>query len=187
MLTTRRAVMVSCLLFPSTLSAAQGLFGGQTRYRRFSAPGVSFEHPDDWQQITVPPPIVALFTKGQETSFTVNRDRIDFPQVFNEDFAAYETKSIPQGYPGATTISAKPVVHPKLGQLLRIDFMRPGTPQGRDRRARQLQLRVFSIPGEAFVHRVTCAAPSDEFAKRYEPIFTHMIDSLVLTAPQIQK
>ena len=132
--------------------------------------------------MTVPPPIVALFTKGQETSFTVNRSPVDFPQVFNPEFAAYEAELVPQGYPGASAISSKPIVHPRLGQLLRIDFMKPGTPQGRDRRPRQLQLRLFSIPGEAFVYRITCVAPADEFAKRYEPIFTHMIDSLVITA-----
>jgi hypothetical protein len=187
MLTTRRAVIMSCLLFSPRLGAEQGFFGGGPKYRRFTAPGVSFEHPDDWQQIAVPPPVVALFTKAQETSFTVNRSPVAFPQVFNQEFAAYEGKLVLQAYPGVSAINSKPIVHPKLGQLLRIDFMKPGTPQARDRRARQLQLRLFSIPGEAFVYRIACVAPADEFAKRYEPIFTHMIDSLVITAPQTQK
>jgi hypothetical protein len=184
MLTTRRAVIVSCLLFSSRLGAEQGIFGGGPKYRRFNAAGVSFEHPDDWQQMTVPPPVVALFTKGQETSFTVNRSPVDFPQVFNQEFAAYEAKLVPQAYPGASAISSKPIVHARLGQLLRIDFMKPGTAQARDRRARQLQLRLFSIPSEAFVYRITCVAPAEEFAKRYEPIFTHMIESLVITTRQ---
>lgn len=187
MLTTRRAVIVSCLLFSSRLGAEQGFFGGGPKYRRFSATGVSFEHPDDWQQVMVPPPVVALFTKGQETSFTVNRSPVNFPQVFNPEFAAYEAKLVSQAYPGTSAISSKPVVHPKLGQLLRIDFTKPGTAQTRDRRARPLQLRLFSIPSEAFVYRITCVAPAEEFAKRYEPIFTHMIDSLVITAPQTQR
>ena len=186
MLTTRRAVIVSCLLCSTRLGAEQGFFRGEPKYRRFTGAGVSLDYPEDWQQMTVPPPIVALFTKGQETSFTVNRDSVDFPQVFNQDFAAYEAKAIPQEYPGATSIAAKPIVHPKLGQLLRVDFVKPGTTQG-GRRPRQLQLRLFSIPAKTFVYRVTCVAPSEEFAKRYEAVFTHMIDSLVITAPQGQK
>src|SRR5688572_159451 len=146
MLTTRRAVIVSCLLFGSRLTAEQPrIFGGRTRYLRFNSAGLSFEYPDDWKQMTVPP-LVAFFTKGleTETSFTVNRSPVEFPQVFNQDFATYEERLVPQGYPGASAINSKTIVHPRLGQLLRIDFMKPGTPQGRDRRPRQLQLRLFS-------------------------------------------
>ena len=177
---------MSCLLFSTRLGANQGFFRGEPKYRRFNSAGVSFEYPDDWQQMIVPPPIVALFTKGPETSFTVNRSAVDFPQVFTEDFAAFEAKAVPQLYPGSTAISAKPVVHPRLGQLLRVD-LRQVPPQAAGRRVRPLQLRLFSIPAEMFVYRITCVSPSEEFAKRYERIFTHMIDSLVITARQIQK
>jgi hypothetical protein len=187
MLTTRRAVIVSCLLFSTRLGAEQGFLRGEPKYKRFNAAGVSFDYPEDWQQATLPPPIVAHFIKGQETSFTVTRDSVDFPQVFNEDFAAYEAKSIPEDYPGATSIVAKPILHPKLGQLLRVDFVKPGTVLVGGRRPRQLQLRLFSIPAKTFVYRVTCVAPSEEFAKRYESIFTHMINSLVVSAPQTQE
>jgi hypothetical protein len=65
--------------------------------------------------------------------------------------------------------------------------VKPGTTQSGGRRARQLQLRLFSIPAKTFVYRITCVAPSEEFAKRYEGIFTHMIDSLVISAPQTQE
>ena len=182
MWTRRRAVIALCLLAPSALSAAQPrMFGGKQRYKRFNSAGIAFDYPDDWQQMTVAPPMIAVFTKGAETSITVTRERVNFPQVFNEDFAAYEAKAIPEGYPGATGIVPKSVDHGTVGKVLQVDFKRPGITQG-GRPAPQLQLRLLAIPAATWVYRITCLAKDDEFEKRYEDLFKHMIASLVITA-----
>jgi hypothetical protein len=182
MLRPFQAVIVLFLLVSSALSAEQWPFRGATKFQKFTSADVAFEYPDDWRRTMVPPPVVALFTKGSELSFTVNRSDVDFPQAYNEAFEDYERKSVPGTYPGAANVSSKPIVHPTLGQILQIDFTQPG-PTEAGRRPRPMRLRLYSVPVDRFVYRIVCLARADQFEKQHEPVFKRMMDSLVITPP----
>lgn len=182
MLPSRRAVLVLCLL--PVIGGVEGLgtsVSARQKFQKFASADVTFDYPDNWEQMTLPPPTRAAFRRNAELSFVVNRAAVDYPEEFNEAFAALEVKSVPDDFPGATAITSRAIAHPVLGRILQIDFTRTAAQSGRN--TRPLHLRLFAIPAGRFIYRIICTARADEFASRHEPVFKRMIDSLVITPP----
>jgi hypothetical protein len=178
-------VAVLCILFSTMAWAEQRprIFGGSdSRFTKFTSGDIVFSHPDDWRHIAVPPPTVAAFTKGDDLSFTITRTPVDFPQSYNEAFVEYESQALRKQYPDATDFLTTAVKHRTLGEILQVDFTRASAQSGRN--SRPLRHRFLAVPAGNYVYRVICVARADEFAKRHEPVFDRVIDSLVITPPQ---
>lgn len=176
------SVAILCLLFTTAAWADQRIFGGEARMTKFSTADVAFNHPTDWRRIAVPPPTVATFTKGDDLSFSITRTAVDFPQSYNEAFVEYESQALRKQYPDAKDFLTTAVKHRTLGEILQVDFT--VTPAS-GRNNRPLRHRFLAVPAGNYVYRVVCMARADEFAKRHEPIFDRVIDSLVITPPQV--
>ena len=177
----RTAVVLACLV-TVTLSADQGIFGGRTDFRRFSTSEVVFDHPEDWRALTLPPPTIAAFSKGDDLTFTITRTPVEFPPSFNEAFVEYESQALRKQFPDATEFLTSPVKHRTLGEILQVDFTRPGAKSGRNNRP--MRHRFLAVPAGLAVYRIYAIARADEFAKRHQPVFDKVIDSLVITPPQ---
>ncbi len=149
---------------------------------RFNSGDVVFAYPDNWRLIALPPPVVAGITRNNDLSLTISREMLEFPQTFTQPFAQYESDRIRKDYPDATEFTSGAVKHKTLGEILQVDFVRPkGGQPGRG--GRPMHLRVYSIPAGRYVYRVVCLARADEFAKRHEPVFQRIMESLVITPP----
>jgi hypothetical protein len=127
--------------------------------------------------------VVAGITRGNDLSFTISRETLEFPQTFNQPFAQYETDRIRRDYPDATEFASSAIKHKTLGEILQVDFVRPkGGQPGRG--GRPMRLRIYSIPAGRSVYRVVCLARADQFARQHEPVFNRIMDTLVITPPQ---
>lgn len=152
------------------------------QFEKFNSGDVAFDYPDNWRLIALPAPVVAGITRGNELSFTISRTSVEYPQAFNEAFAQYETETIRKQYPDATDFTSGTVKHKTLGEILQVDLIRPkGGQPGRG--GRPLRLRLYSIPAGRSVYRVICLSRADEFARRHEPVFNRMLETLVITPP----
>jgi hypothetical protein len=167
----------------STAAAAQ-LFGSSQDFEKFSAADVVLNYPEDWRQLPLPPPTVVAFTRGNDASFSITRTAVDFPPSYNEAFVDYEVQSLRRQNPDATDFVAVGVKHRTLGEILQVDFTRPPAKTGRNNRA--MRHRFFAVPAGNYIYRVYCVARADEFVRRYEPLFNRIIDSLVITPPQVK-
>lgn len=174
----RLVALALCVLCSAGVAAEQ--FGGEPKYKRFTSSAVMFDVPDNWnQQAAVVPPILVLFTRGNETSFSVQHRAVPFPQQFDPIFIRTETDLIPKNFPDATGLTTTTITHPSLGPMLQIDFTRPAV-QG----SRPIRVRQYSIPKDANVYRVVCMARADQFDRQYARMFTRMISSLAVTPPK---
>ena len=179
---THQPIAILCafsLLFSVSLAAEQGIFGGRADFRKFTTNDVSFSHPEDWRSLPLPPPTVVAFSKGDDLTFTITRTLVEFPTSFNEAFVGYESQELRKQFPDATDFLTSPVKHRTLGEILQVDFTRPKS----GRNNRPLRHRFLAVPAGLAVYRIYCVARADEFAKRHEPIFDRVIDSLVITPP----
>ena len=176
------SLAIFCVLFSTMVSAEQGFFGGRAEFKKFSTGDVVFSHPDDWRTLPVPPPTVAALSKGDDLTFTITRTMVEFPSTLNEAFVAYESDALRKQFPTATDFLTAPVKHRTLGEILQVDFTVPGAKSGRNNRP--LHHRFLAVPAGLAVYRIYCVARADEFAKRHQPIFDKVIDSLVITPPQ---
>jgi hypothetical protein len=163
-----------CVLLCATVWAEQRDF------RKFSSGDVTLGYPDDWRQIPVPAPTIAAFTKGEDVSLTITRTYVEFPASINDAFVEYETQSLRKDHATATEFAATTITHRTLGEILQVDFNEARV-SGRNSRA--FHHRFLAIPAGNYVYRVAFVARADEFAKRHEPVYGKVIDSLIITPP----
>ena len=179
-------LLIACTMCSSVLTIASVdghlATGIAAQLDRFNSGDVVFDYPDNWRLLALPPPVVAGITRNDELSFTISKETLEFPQTFTQPFAEYETDRLRKDYPDANEFTSRPIKHKTLGEILHVDFVRPkGGQPGRN--GRPLRLRVYSIPAGRSIYRVVCLARADEFAKRHEPTFQRIMDSLVITPP----
>lgn len=179
MVSSRITVTVVCVLAVATLSAEQ--FRGDQRFKRFPSSELLIDYPDNWDIMQIPPTIAA-FVDNAELSFTVERELLQFMQVYDEIFAGHERDLVSILYPDASGIAMSTQVHKTLGQYVQVDFQRAGAA---DRNPRPLQFRFVSIPVGRFVYRFHAVARVDDFKSRYDKVFRHMIDSVNITPPKV--
>jgi hypothetical protein len=184
MATYRTALVLCTLSFASLYTEAfPPLTAASEQLEKFNSGDVSFDYPDNWRVNAVVLPTVALLSRGDDLSLTIVRSDFEFPQTFNEVFAQYEADAIRKQYPDAAEFSSRAVMHKTVGQMLQVDFVRPkGT--NPSRAGRPMRVRVYAVPAGRSVYRIICLARADEFARRHEPVFIRMMDSLVITPPQ---
>ena len=179
MLNQRLLAVALCVVACSALDAAQ--FGGEQKYKRFTSPELVLEVPDNWtQHVAVTPPVLLLFTRGNDTSFRIDRQAVPFDQTFDQIFTKNESEILQKKFPNASGLTTSTITHPGLGPILQIDFTLPAS-QG----SRAARFRQYSIPVQANIYRVLCVARADQFDKQYARMFTRMIASLAVTPPKL--
>jgi hypothetical protein len=174
-------VAILCVLSSAPVWADQGIFGGRTDFRKFSSGDVVFTYPEDWRAVPIPPPTIAAFSKGDDLSFTIIRSQAEFPTSLNEAFIEYESQELRKQYPNATEFLTTQIKHRTLGDIMQVDFTLPAPKTGRN--TRPLRHRFLAVPAGLAVYRIYCVARADEFAKRHQPTFDRVIDSLIITPP----
>jgi hypothetical protein len=174
-----RLLAIFFLLSTVSLRADQGIFGGRTDYIKFTAVDVTFTYPEDWRVLPSPPPLVANLSKGDDLTFTIIKNPVEFPPSLNEAFIDYESQELRKQFPNATDFLTTQINHRTLGEVMQVDFTTPPAKSGRNRRA--LRHRFIAVPAGLAVYRIFCVARADEFAKRHQPVFDRVLDSLVIT------
>jgi hypothetical protein len=177
----RRPLLTLVCLLVISISTVGELRARQD-VRRFQSSDVQIEYPDGWDQMAVPPTLVA-FIDGPELSFTVTRTRFEFSQNFDKIFIEEEVRLISELYRDATGIGSQTVNLKGLGQALQVDFKRFGPAEGRNK-PRLLRYRLYSIPIGRFVYRLFCVSRDDQFDSRHAATFNRMIGSLTIKPPQ---
>ena len=147
--------------------------------KKFSNGEVVFTYPDDWRALPLPPPTAAAFNKGEDMTFTITKNTVEFPSSLNEAFVEYESQELRKQFPEATDFLTASVTHRTLGEILQVDFTQPAARSGRGNRP--MRHRFYAVPAGLAVYRIYCVARADQFTRRYEPIFDKVIDSLVLS------
>jgi hypothetical protein len=181
-MTPFRSVLVFTVLWTVSLTAdaVPSLVSERSTQdmERFTSADVTFNYPENWRQIAVPLPTIATFARGDDLSFSINRQSVEYPENLNEAFIQYELENFRKNYPDATGLTSRVVTHKTLGEILQVEFIRP---KGGGGSRRPLRLRIFVIPAGTNIYRVVCLARADEFTRRHEPVFNQMMDSLVIT------
>jgi hypothetical protein len=172
-------VAILCVLPVTSLWAEQGIFGGRTDFIKFAAGDVTFIYPEDWRVLPSPPPLVANLSKGDDLTFTIIRNTVEFPPSLNEAFIEYESQSLRKQFPNATEFLTTQINHRTLGDVMQVDFTTPATKGARN--SRPLRHRFLAVPAGLAVYRIFCVARADEFVKRHQPVFDRVIDSLIIT------
>jgi hypothetical protein len=172
-------VLILCVLSTVSLWGDQGIFGGRTDYVKFTAGEVSFSHPEDWRVLPSPPPLAANLSKGDDLTFTIIKNPVEFPTSLNEAFIEYESQELRKQFPNATEFLTTQINHRTLGNVMQVEFTTPPAATGRNKRA--LRHRFLAVPAGLAVFRIFCVARADEFVKRHQPVFDRVIDSLIIT------
>jgi hypothetical protein len=173
MLCTQYIVIALCLTIGAPLTA-------QPKYRQFDSPEIKFPYPDDWNFTVLSGQVQVAFVNNTERSFVITRTQPPFPPKFDEIYEKIEESSLRDVFPAAAQVVRTAITHPVHGTIVQIDFTLQKVP---GRNARPLRLRQLSIPIGTYTYRVTCVAREDEFKSKYDIIFRHMVDKLVITPP----
>jgi hypothetical protein len=158
------------------LDAQFGFLKGNSKveYVAFRDPSQQFvlEYPKDWQVIGgAGDVVVSLAQKKNEAAVVVERFKMNTalaPQDVTDLFAQIETDVLKERQPKATEIASK-VVDQNGHRLIVLDYSRVGV-------AGPERVRQYSFPIGQALYRLTCSAPTAQFAK-YDPVFAHVADT----------